>query len=53
MERSKMHAEAVLRMKALQDKFDPNPKILQYLEEGKLQLPHFRVGKRLHRYHRL
>ena len=36
MERSKMHAEAVLRMKALQDKFDLNPKILQYLEEGKL-----------------
>lgn len=36
MERSKMHAEAVLRMKALQDNFDLNPKILQYLEEGKL-----------------
>ncbi len=36
MEQSQMHVEALLRMRALQDKFDLNPKILGYLAEGKL-----------------
>ena len=36
MERYKMHAEAMSRMKTLQEKFDLNPKILQYLKDEKL-----------------
>ncbi|MCR5273096.1 MAG: hypothetical protein K6E13_08945, partial [Lachnospiraceae bacterium] len=36
MEKSQMYAEALLRMRSLQDKFNLNPMILQYLEEDML-----------------
>lgn len=36
MEKSQMHTEALSRMRTLQEKFDLNPKILQYLQEEKL-----------------
>ena len=36
MERAKMYKEAMSRMKTLQEKFELNPKILQYLKDDKL-----------------
>lgn len=36
MEKSKMHKEALSRMRVLQEKFDLNPKILKNLEDEKL-----------------
>lgn len=44
MERAKMHKEAMLRMKTLQEKFGLNPKILQYIKDDKLYYSYRTAG---------